>query len=61
MKKTYIAPEIIITELDSKETIMSLSARDSLQDTEWGGEATGIDADARNRRGKWGNLWSEGE
>ena len=57
MKKTYIAPEIIVTELDSKETIMSLSAGKSLDDTSWGGQATGMDADAQGRRGSWGNLW----
>ena len=64
MKKTYIAPEIIVTELDSKETIMSLSAGKSLDDTSWGGDAgenTGNgpkDADAQGRRGSWGNLWN---
>ena len=57
MKKTYIAPEIIVTELDSKETIMSLSSGGTLEKTNWGGQATGLDADAQGRRGKWGNLW----
>ena len=62
MKKTYIAPEIIVTELDSKETIMSLSSGD-LEGTTYGGQAGKDigdgpkDADAQGRRGSWGNLW----
>ena len=62
MKKTYIAPEIIVTELDSKETIMSLSSGD-LEGTTYGGQAGSNvdngpkDADAQGRRGSWGNLW----
>ena len=56
MKKTYIAPEIIVTELDGETLMISMSSED-LEGTSYGGTATGISVDAQGRRGKWGNLW----
>ena len=56
MKKTYIAPVIIVTELDG-ETLMLTMSSEGLEGTSYGGTATGISADARGRRGNWGNLW----
>ena len=63
MKKTYIAPEIIVTELDGEVLMQSLSSGESLTGTTWGGQAGSNvdngpkDADAQGRRGSWGNLW----
>jgi hypothetical protein len=61
-KKQYIAPEIIVTELDGEALMLTISASDEetgLQGTTYGGTKSGIDADTRGRRGKWGNLWEE--
>ena len=55
-KKQYIAPEIIVTELDG-ETLMLTMSSEGLEGTSYGGTATGISADAQGRRGSWGNLW----
>ena len=58
-KKQYIAPEIIVTELDGEVLMQSLSSGGSLTETTWGGEGRNKDADAQGRRGSWGNLWEE--
>lgn len=55
-KKQYIAPEIVVTELDGETLMLTMSSED-LERTSYGGTATGISADARGRRGSWGNLW----
>lgn len=64
MKKTYIAPEITVIEMEIESPILSISGESGgLDDTSWGGSAgssTGngkIEADANRRRGSWGNLW----
>lgn len=57
MKKEYIAPEITIAEYTNRSYMLSVSAGDI--GVGYGGEATGLDADARGRRGKWGDLWEE--
>ena len=60
MKKTYIAPEIIVTELDGDTLMLTISAGNEetgLQGTTYGGMQSGGDADAQGRRGSWGNLW----
>ena len=59
MKKTYIAPEINVMEMEMETALMGLSSQESLPGTSWGGESEGggMDADANDRRGGWGNLW----
>lgn len=57
MKQIYIAPEMEVVEIEEDALMLSLSAEDSLPDTDIGGDATGKDADVNKRRGKWGNLW----
>lgn len=60
MKKTYIAPEIIVIELDGESLMLTISAGDEetgLQGTTYGGMKGGIEADAQGRRSTWGNLW----
>lgn len=62
MKKTYVAPKVEVMELDVEVSMMSMSAlgEGGLDDTSWGGESEGgMEADANNRRGEWGNLWAE--
>ena len=57
MKKTYIAPEMQVIEMEMESVLMSMSAP-SLPGTSWGGESDGeIEAQANDRRGSWGNLW----
>ena len=62
MKKTYIAPEMNVVELDTEAMMLSLSAPGGGYPT-YGGQAgtsTGngkLEADASGRRGSWGNLW----
>jgi hypothetical protein len=58
MKKTYIAPEIEVIELEMETALMGLSSQGSLPGTSDGGDSEGgMDADANDRRGGWGNLW----
>ena len=60
MKKTYIAPEIIVTELDGETLMLTISGeKGGLEDTKAsnGTAVSGMDADAQGRRGSWGNLW----
>ena len=58
MKKTYIAPAMEVMEIDIEGQLMALSAEDSLPGSDWGGESEGgMEADANDRRGGWGNLW----
>ena len=61
-KSLYIVPEIFVTELESDALMLSMSASSSeggLDGTTQGGDTTGKDADARDRRGSWGDLWEE--
>ena len=55
-KKQYIAPEIVVTELDGETLMLTMSSED-LEGTTWGGEGRKKEADAQGRRGSWGNLW----
>ncbi len=57
MKKTYIAPEVQVMEVEFESALMSMSSP-TLGGTTDGGDSTGgMDADAPGRRGSWGNLW----
>ncbi|MBO5678765.1 MAG: hypothetical protein J6S11_02235 [Bacteroidaceae bacterium] len=57
-KKQYIAPEMTIAEYRQEICMLSVSADQSLNGlNDFGGDATGKDADAQGRRGSWGNLW----
>ena len=60
MKKTYIAPEMEVIEIENEIAMMALSAEQGLPGTSSGGELSGGDADANGRRGSWGNLWEDG-
>ena len=62
MKKTYIKPVMEIMELDIETLMISMSAPggNGNEGPSWGGESEGgMEADANNRRGEWGNLWAE--
>lgn len=59
MKKTYIAPEMEVIEIENEIAMMALSADEALPGTSSGGEVSGEDADANGRRGTWGNLWDD--
>ena len=49
-----------IVEYRQEICMLSVSAEQSLNGVKgFGGDATSMDADARGRRGKWGNLWEE--
>jgi hypothetical protein len=57
MKKTYIAPEMQVIEMEMESVLMSMSSSD-LPGTSDGGESSGgMYGDANDRRGTWGNLW----
>ena len=51
MKKTYIAPEMEITEMESQVLMFSSSLNDDEVNTD-------TDQQAGDRRGTWGNLWN---
>lgn len=51
MKKTYIAPEVEVMNIETVEMIAA-----SLSMFEEGGEDQSL-ANDRTRRGRWGNLW----
>lgn len=55
MKMNYIKPEIEVVECEFESHIASMSG---LEDTEWGGETEGGEADGNRHRGEWGNLWA---
>ena len=60
MKKTYIAPVIIVTELDGETLMLTISGEQGGLDGTKASDGTavsGMDADAQGRRGSWGNLW----
>lgn len=58
MKKVYIAPEMNVVEMEVETALMGLSSDNDLPGSSWGGESEGgMDADANDRRGGWGNLW----
>lgn len=62
MKKTYIKPVMEIMELDIETLMISMSAPggNGNEGPSWGGESEGgMEADANNRRGEWGNLWAQ--
>jgi hypothetical protein len=50
MKKTYIAPEVEITEMESQVLMFSGSLIDEEAETQ-------LSAGRGDRRGRWGNLW----
>ena len=60
MKKTYIAPEMSVMELETEALMLTMSAP-APEDggPSWGGGSQGgMEADAnKKRRGTWGNLW----
>ena len=56
-KKTYIKPEIEVIEMDTTSMIAA-----SAEDIPVGGGGTGGgEALSNGRRGKWGDLWYQGE
>ena len=59
MKKTYIAPEMSVMELETEALMLTMSAPGEDSGPSWGGGSTGgMDAEAnKKRRGTWGNLW----
>ena len=61
-KKQYIAPEIIVTELDGEVLMLTISGEQGGLDgtkASNGTAVSGMEADAQGRRGSWGNLWEE--
>ena len=58
MKKTYIAPEMSVMELETEALMLTMSAPED-GGPSWGGVSQGgMEADAnKKRRGTWGNLW----
>ena len=62
MKKTYIKPVMEIMELDIETLMISMSAPggNGNEGPSWGGDSEGgMEADANDRRGEWGNLWKK--
>ena len=60
MKKVYIAPMVEVLELNVETLMISMSAPGGDGGPSWGGDSEGgMDADANNRRGEWGNLWAQ--
>lgn len=61
MKKIYIRPEIEIVTYEAEPLMVILSAGGTLEDTEGTEENPGedIEADAPERRGMWGDLWTD--
>ena len=57
MKQAYMTPEMEVIEMNMETPLMALSAADSLDGTQIGGQISGKEADANGRRGTWGNLW----
>ena len=57
-KQTYIAPVAEVIEIEIEGQLMALSAEETLDDTSWGGNGSGLEADAPGRRGEWGDLWA---
>ena len=51
MKKTYIAPEVEITEIETQTLMLGLSK-------EGGIEESLVNEHDGDRRGTWGNLWN---
>lgn len=56
MKKTYIAPEIQVTEMEMESVLMSMSAPD-LGVGDGGESGGGMEGQTNDRRGTWGSLW----
>lgn len=53
MKKTYIAPQMEVVELDVVSMIATSEPKfENAEDSEGG-----MEGDANRRRGEWGNLW----
>ena len=57
-KKTYIAPEMQVMEIDMESVLMSMSSPKLDGTTDGGDSEGGMEADANGRRGSWGNLWN---
>lgn len=56
-KKTYIAPEMQVMEMEMESVLMSMSSPTLDGTTDGGDSEGGMEADAPGRRGTWGNLW----
>lgn len=57
MKKTYIAPEMQVIEMEMETVLMSMSSSDLPGTSDDGKSPGGMYGDANDRRGTWGNLW----
>lgn len=58
MKNTYTKPEMAIIEYYTETPMLSVSTGGTLPEVENGGESNGgLDADTREHRGSWGDLW----
>ena len=57
MKKVYITPEVEVLELDIETLMFSMSVPGG-DGPGYGGEGSGMEAEANDRRGEWGNLWA---
>ncbi len=61
MKQAYVTPVMEVVEMNIETALMALSAANGgLDETFWGGNGSGMTADANGRRGSWGNLWDSG-
>jgi hypothetical protein len=54
-KKNYIVPAITVNEFDTEAYLLGVSSSGSLEGTKVGGDASGIEADTKER-----NSWDEG-
>ena len=57
MKKEYIKPEMLVEEMLLESSILALSTGEG--DDDLPADAPGLRDD--NRRGNWGDLWSQDE
>lgn len=58
MKKTYIAPESYIVDIEMESLLQTTSAGSSLEDTGWGGDdESGLEADAKVNNGFSIDVW----
>lgn len=58
MKKIYQVPTTKVVELHIQSIMLSMSSNNGLQDTSYGGQTQGQEADANGHRGQWGDLWN---
>ena len=57
MKKTYIAPEMEVMNIETVEMIATSFVKDDENTFNTNGEDEGVQA-GNDRRGTWGNLWN---